>query len=68
VFSRFSRKKAQVDILKGMQKTIDLQLRTFTNHLRQISSAYEVLQQDIQHVLQDHLKIIELLEELNKKK
>jgi hypothetical protein len=61
VFSRFSRKKAQVDMLKTMQKCIELELRTFTNHLAQISSAYEVL---VQH----DLKIIKLLEELNKKK
>lgn len=57
----FSDKKAQDDMLKIVQKTIDVQLRTFTNHLAQISSAYEVL---VQH----DLKIIELLEELNKKR
>jgi hypothetical protein len=61
VFSRFSRKKAQVDMLKAIQKSIELELRTFTNHLAQISSAYEVL-------AQHDLKIIKLLEELNKKK
>lgn len=61
MFSRFSRKKAQVDMLKVMQKGIDVQLRTFTNHLQQISSEYQVLHED-------NLKIIGLLEELKKKK
>jgi hypothetical protein len=61
VFSRFSRKKAQDDTAKAIQKGIETELRTFTNHLAQISSAYEVL---VQH----DLKIIKLLEELNSKK
>jgi hypothetical protein len=75
VFSRFSRKKAQVDTLKTMQKCVEIELRTFTNHLAQISSAYESLQQHdltimaiLEELQLDNLKIIKLLEELNKKK
>jgi hypothetical protein len=59
VFSRFSRKKAQVDILKVMQKSIDVQLRTYVNHLQTLTLAFEALRQQ-------HVEIIELLKE-NKK-
>lgn len=49
-------KKAKVDTLQAMQKSIDVQLKTFTNHLRQIDSEYQSLHED-------NLKIMELLQE-----
>jgi hypothetical protein len=57
VFSRFSR-KARIDELKVMQKAIDTQLRTFSNHIR-------VIQQDFDILAKKNAEIIELLKENN---
>ena len=44
------KKKTKEETLKEMQKVIDLQLRTFTNQLRQISTSYESIQNDLNEV------------------
>jgi hypothetical protein len=43
VFSRFSRKKAKVDALMLVEKSIAVELRTFTNHLQTFTLAFDAL-------------------------
>jgi hypothetical protein len=40
---RFSRKKAKVDALMMVEKSIALELRTFTNHLQTFTLAFDAL-------------------------
>jgi len=61
VFPRFSRKKAKEDALMLVEKSIETELRTFTNHLQTVTLAFDALGKQYD-------KIIELLKELNKKK
>jgi len=61
VFSRFSRKKAKEDALTVVERSIKVHLETYVSHLRTLTLAFEVLRQQ-------HVEIIELLKELNKKK
>jgi len=61
VFSRFSRKKAKEDALMLVEKSIETELRTFTNHLQTVTGAFEI-------VAKQNEEIIKLLKELNKKK
>jgi hypothetical protein len=69
VFSGFSR-KARIDELKAMQKAIDTQLRTFTNHLRVIQQAFDILAKqsdDLKaQMWKNHNEIVKLLKEKNK--
>jgi hypothetical protein len=58
-FSRFSRKKAKVDALMIVEKSIAVELRTFTNHLQTVQLSYNVLEKQ-------YAKILELLKEKNK--
>jgi hypothetical protein len=58
-FSRFSRKKAKVDTLMMVEKSIAVELRTFTNHLQTVQLSYNVLEKQ-------YAQIMELLKE-NKK-
>jgi len=57
----FSRKKAQVEAqiaaLKAMQKGIETELRTFTNHLQTVQLSYGNIQKQ-------NVEIISLLKEL----
>lgn len=55
----FSRKKAKVDALMMVEKSIALELRTFTNHLQTVDLAYDIVANKLD-------KIIVLLEEKNK--
>lgn len=55
----FSRKKAKVDALMMVEKSIAVELRTFTNHLQTVMLSYGVLEKQ-------YAEIIELLKE-NKK-
>jgi hypothetical protein len=59
VFSRFSRKKVKADALLNVEKSIAVELRTFTNHLQTFTLAYDALGKQ-------YGEIIKLLEE-NKK-
>ena len=61
MFSRFSRKKAKEDALMLVEKSIETELRTFTNHLQTVTGAFEI-------VAKQNEEIIKLLKELNKKK
>lgn len=61
MFSRFSRKKAKEDTLMLVEKSIATELRTFTNHLQTVTSAFDALGKQ-------YGEIIDLLKELNKKK
>lgn len=58
MFSHFSH-KARIDELKAMQKAIDTQLRTFSNHLRFIQQAFDILAKQNEEMLK-------LLKEKNK--
>ena len=61
MFSRFSRKKAKEDTLMLVEKSIETELRTFTNHLQTVTGAFEI-------VAKQNEEIIKLLKELNNKK
>ena len=52
----FSRKKAKVDALMTVEKSIAVELRTFTNHLQTVQLSYNVLEKQ-------YAQIIELLKE-----
>ncbi len=39
--SPFSRKKAKVDTLKALEKSIAVELRTFTSHLQTVQMSYD---------------------------
>lgn len=50
-FSLFSRKKAKVDALMMVEKSIAVELRTFTNHLQTVQLSYNVLEKQYAEIL-----------------
>ena len=56
MFFPFSRKKAKTDTLLAVEKSIAVELRTFTNHLETVLLSYNVLEKQ-------YAQIIELLKE-----
>jgi len=51
VFSRFSRKKTKIDALLVVEKSIVVELRTFTNHLQTFTLAFDALGKQYDEIL-----------------
>lgn len=43
MFSFFSHKKAKLDALKSIERSIAIELRTFTNHLTTVQMSYDII-------------------------
>jgi hypothetical protein len=59
-------KRAKIDALQQVNKTIDIKLQTFTNHLKQLSTVDEAIIGSIESLRRDHQEIIKLLKEKKK--